>query len=282
MKLVTFLHNGRISPGYVLNDEVVDLSAVSPDMLSLIERGSFAVDENAARLPWAAVKLLAPIPAPRRNIMCLGLNYAEHAAESYAARGRQAELPEFPIIFTKATTSINGPYDDVLLDAQATAELDWEAELAVIIGKAGKNISLEQAMEHVFGYTVLNDVTGRDLQRNHKQFFKGKSLDTCCPIGPWIVTADSLPNPHNLHITCRVNGVTKQDSHTSLMIFDIPAIIAHLSRGMTLLPGDIIATGTPSGVGFARTPPEFLQPGDVVECEVEGIGVIRNQVVSGG
>ncbi len=279
MRVVTYTQNGRTSIGSVVEQEIVDLSAVAPDVLQLIQQGGVPTDVVGRRVPLAEVVLLAPIPTPNRNIMCLGLNYAEHAAESYAARGRQAEVPQFPIIFTKATTSVNAPYAEIPYDPTATNELDWEVELGVIIGKRGKNIGREEAMSYVFGYTVLNDVTGRDLQRNHKQYFKGKSLDGCCPMGPWIVTADSLPDPHNLRITCRVNGETKQESHTSLMIFDIPAIIATLSRGMTLLPGDIIATGTPSGVGFARTPPQFLQPGDVVECEIEGIGLIRNQVV---
>jgi 2-keto-4-pentenoate hydratase/2-oxohepta-3-ene-1,7-dioic acid hydratase in catechol pathway len=153
-------------------------------------------------------------------------------------------------------------------------------DLALIIGRAGKNIPQEEAMAYVVGYTVLNDVSARDLQRQGKQFFKGKSLDGSCPMGPWIVTAEALPDPHELRISSRVNGETKQDDSTAKMIFDLPAIIAYLSRGMTLLPGDIISTGTPSGVGFARTPPEFLKPGDVVECEVEQIGLIRNKVVA--
>jgi 2-keto-4-pentenoate hydratase/2-oxohepta-3-ene-1,7-dioic acid hydratase in catechol pathway len=210
--------------------------------------------------------------------MCLGLNYTEHAAESYTAQGKEVTLPEIPIVFTKATTSVTGPYDPIPFDAAVSDKLDWEAELAVVIGRQGKNIPEAAAMDYVFGYTVLNDVSARDLQRQGKQFFKGKSLDGSCPMGPWIVTAEELPDPHVLRITSRVNGDAKQDSNTDKMIFNIPAIIAYLSRGMTLQPGDIIATGTPSGVGFARTPPEFLQPGDVVECEIEQIGTIRNEV----
>ena len=159
-----------------------------------------------------------------------------------------------------------------------SADIDWEAELAVIIGRGGKNIPASAAFDHIFGYTCLNDVSARDLQSNHSQFFKGKSLDGACPIGPWIVTADEIPDPQALDITCRVNGVIKQSSNTRYMIFNIPAIIEILSRGMTLDAGDIIATGTPSGVGFARKPPEFLKPGDVVEVEIEGIGVLRNRV----
>ncbi len=182
------------------------------------------------------------------------------------------------MIFNKATTSINGPYSDIPYDASVTTAIDFEAELTVVIGLTGKNISPEEAMGYVFGYTVMNDLTARDLQRRHKQFFKGKSLDGHAPMGPWIVTADDIPDPHNLRITCHVNDILKQDDITGKMIFDIPEIIAQLSLGMTLLPGDLIATGTPSGVGFARTPPEYLQPGDVVTCTVEGIGSIRNQI----
>jgi 2-keto-4-pentenoate hydratase/2-oxohepta-3-ene-1,7-dioic acid hydratase in catechol pathway len=161
--------------------------------------------------------------------------------------------------------------------------MDWEVELAIIIGRRGKSIARAQAPNYVFGYTVVNDVSARDIQNAHGgQFFKGKSLDGACPMGPWIVTRDEVPDPHALAIRCRVNGVVKQDSSTAELIFDVPAIVEWLSRGMTLLPGDIVATGTPSGVGFARTPPEFLKPGDVVECEIEGIGTIRNTVVAAG
>ena len=287
MKLVTFNHSGNVNVGLVRGDQVINLSTVAQNMTSLIEMysGSFEqlrdqIEPIFGGIPLENVELLAPIPGPRRNVMCLGLNYAEHAEEHYAASGRHTELPEYPIVFTKAPTSINGPYDDIPYDPTVTQELDWEVELAVIIGRKGKNIAVEEAMEYVFGYSVLNDVSARDLQRRHKQFFKGKSLDGTCPMGPWIVTADELTEPHNLRVTSRVNGIVKQDSNTAMMIFDVPSIIHHLSCGMTLLPGDIIATGTPSGVGFARQPPEFLQIGDIVECEVEGIGIIRNKVTS--
>jgi 2-keto-4-pentenoate hydratase/2-oxohepta-3-ene-1,7-dioic acid hydratase in catechol pathway len=285
MKLVTYLQGKVARIGAVVEDGVIDLSAVAPDMLSLIELGepglAQARDKIAsagASTPLAAVRLLAPIPNPRRNIMCLGLNYAEHAVESAVAGGTQAELPEFPIIFTKATTAANGPFDAIPFDASVSDKLDWEVELGVVIGQLGANISAERALDHVFGYMVINDVSARDLQRRHKQFFKGKSLDGACPMGPWIVTADEVSDPNQLGIRCRVNGTLKQDSNTKHMIFDVQATIMHLSIGMSLLPGDIIATGTPSGVGFARTPPEFLKPGDVVECEVEQIGAIRNPV----
>jgi 2-keto-4-pentenoate hydratase/2-oxohepta-3-ene-1,7-dioic acid hydratase in catechol pathway len=208
----------------------------------------------------------------------LGLNYAEHAAEHYSASGQETQLPEHAIVFTKATTSINGPFSPIPFDSNVTTELDWEVELAIIIGRGGKNISTGRANDHVFGYTILNDVSARDLQRNHKQYFKGKSLDGACPMGPWIVSAEEIDDPHKLRVISRVNGEVKQDSNTEFMIFNIPEIIRQLSNGMTLIPGDIIATGTPSGVGFARQPPEFLQPGDVVECEIEKIGKIQNKI----
>jgi 2-keto-4-pentenoate hydratase/2-oxohepta-3-ene-1,7-dioic acid hydratase in catechol pathway len=222
--------------------------------------------------------LLAPLPKPRRNIFCVGLNYLEHAREGARAAGRELKLPSVPMFFTKATNAVNGPFNDIPFEARVSAQIDWEVELGVVIGRRGKNISAAEAMRYVFGYTVVNDISARDLQTAHGQFFKGKSLDGACPMGPWILTADEIPDPHALPLRCRVNGVTKQDSNTNDMIFKIPALIESLSLGMTLEPGDVIATGTPQGVGFARTPPEFLAPGDVVECEVEGIGMIRNAV----
>lgn len=229
----------------------------------------------------ASVTLSAPIPELRRNVFCLGWNYAEHSKEAAHLRGKDVKLPERPVFFTKATTTVNGPYSDIPVDARVSEQNDWEVELGVIIGTVGKNIPRERALEHIFGYTVINDVSARDVQTAHgKQFFKGKSLDGYCPMGPWIVTRDEVLDPHALPLRCRVNGELKQEGNTKDLIFDIPAIITWLSLGLTLLPGDVIATGTPSGVGFARTPPEYLWPGDVVECEVEGIGLIRNRIVS--
>ncbi|WP_374689423.1 fumarylacetoacetate hydrolase family protein, partial [Promineifilum sp.] len=277
------------TPGLLRDDGIVDLSPVAPDMLSLIDGGPAALERAravgasaAVALPLAEARLLAPIPTPRRNVMCLGKNYAEHARESYEARGEQVVATAYPVIFTKTTTCVNGPYDDIPFDPAVSEQIDYEAELAFIIGRRAKNVRRAEAMAYVFGYTVLNDVTARDLQTLHKQFFKGKSLDGSCPLGPWIVTADAIPDPHALRITCHVNGELRQDSAGESMTFDIPAIIEILSRGMTLLPGDIIATGTPSGVGFARKPPVFLRPGDVVACEIEGIGVIRNRIGARG
>ena len=285
MKLVTYLLGSQVSIGAVDERGVFDLAAIAPDMLSLIAAGSVGLDRARALLASASapvsigsVTLLAPIPKPRRNIMCLGLNYAEHAKESAEARGREYKQHAHPVFFTKATHTINRHEGVIPFDSAVSEQIDWEAELGVIIGRSGKNIPIEEAGQHVFGYTCLNDVSARDLQANHSQFFKGKSLDGACPLGPWIVTADEIPDPHALHIACRVNGVTKQDSSTAHMTFRIPDIIAILSRGMTLDAGDIIATGTPSGVGFARKPPEFMKPGDVVEVEIEKIGVLRNRV----
>ena len=187
------------------------------------------------------------------------------------------------MFFTKATLTVNGPYGDIPVDSAVSAQVDWEVELAFVIGRTTKNVMAGEAMDYVFGYTVVNDVSARDIQYAHGgQFFKGKSLDGSLPMGPWIVTRDEVPDPHALDIRCRVNGVTKQDSNTSEFIFKIPQLIGWLSRGMTLLPGDIVATGTPVGIGSARTPPEFLKPGDIVECEVEGVGLIRNRVVAVG
>ena len=282
MKLVTYAVGHQVSIGAVEPRGVIDLSAIALDMLALIEGGSAALDRARAAIasassaiPIDSVALLAPIPAPRRNVMCLGQNYHGHAREMASARQEERKPPTF---FTKATHTVNGPYADVPFDASVSAQIDWEAELGVVLGRAGRHIPIDRGLDAVFGYVALNDISARDLQYQTSQFFIGKSLDGACPLGPWIVTADEIPNPQNLRVTCRVNGVTKQDGNTGQMIYDVASIISILSHSMTLDAGDIIATGTPSGVGYARQPPEFLKPGDVVEVEIEKIGVLRNRV----
>lgn len=302
MRVATFRSGGRLRLGVVRGEQMIDvaqaadllglgdLSGAASGMLSLIADGAQAlqgvadVAERApedALLPLETVELAAPIPRPRKNVLCVGRNYAEHAAESMLARGQEVKLPEFPNIFTKAVTTVIGPNSDIPFDAAVSEQIDWEVELGVIIGSGGRHITREDAMRHVWGYTVINDVSARDIQnRSGVQWFLGKSLDGSCPMGPWIVTADELNDPANLRLRLLVNGVVKQDDTTAHMIFDIPTLLAELSRGMTLEPGDILATGTPAGVGFARKPPEFLRPGDVMESVIEGIGTLRNRVVA--
>ncbi len=221
--------------------------------------------------PERKVRLLAPIPRPARNIFCMGRNYAEHAAE------RGAEVPDRPVFFTKPSTTVIGPGAGIVHHA-CTVQLDYEAELAVVIGRGGRDIPRAEALDHVFGYMNLNDVTARDLQRAHQQWFKGKSLDTFCPIGPALVTADEISDPQRLSIQLRVNGRVRQSASTAQMVFDVATLIEVLSMGMTLEPGDLLATGTPSGVGAATG--EFLKPGDLVEVEVEGLGCLINKVAA--
>jgi 2-keto-4-pentenoate hydratase/2-oxohepta-3-ene-1,7-dioic acid hydratase in catechol pathway len=257
-------------------------------MQSLIDAGApalaavsaLAVHAAALRVPLDGTALCAPIPRLRRNVYCVGWNYLDHFNEGAAHRKTAVELPDHPALFTKASNALNGPFDPIPFNAEVSESIDWECEMGMIIGRRGRNIPEADAMSYVFGYTVLNDVTARDMQRYHGgQWFKGKSLDGSCPIGPCIVTADSIA-PEALDIFTRVNGVVKQASNTRHLFFKLPRLIAELSRGLTLEPGDLIATGTPQGVGYARTPPEFLKPGDILETEVQGIGVIRNPIVA--
>jgi 2-keto-4-pentenoate hydratase/2-oxohepta-3-ene-1,7-dioic acid hydratase in catechol pathway len=210
----------------------------------------------------------------------MGRNYQKHAEETAKLESRE---PSPPTIFTKAITSLTGPFADIAIDPSISDKIDWEVELAVVVGRRGANIGRASARRHVFGYAALNDVSARDIQMEWGgQYFKGKSLDGSCPTGPWIVTADEIPDPQALALRLRVNGELKQDAPTGDMIYPVDAILEWASKGMTLLPGSIIATGTPDGVGFARTPPEYLRPGDVMETEVEGIGVMRNRIVAAG
>ena len=224
-------------------------------------------------------KILAPIPNPKKNVVMLGINYREHVDEGARARELEIKYPEWPVFFTKPATSVIGNLGKVV-NHKVTTKLDWEVELAVVIGKKGRDIPKEKAYDYVFGYTVCLDMTARELQRQHGQWFKGKSLDTFCPMGPWIVHKSALPDPQQVRLICRVNGEVMQDGNTRDMIFDIPTTIESLSAGLTLEPGDMISTGTPSGVGFARVPPVFLKPGDKVEGEVEGIGILQVDIVA--
>ena len=224
-------------------------------------------------------KIVAPIPNPKKNVVMLGINYREHVDEGARARELEIKYPEWPVFFTKPATSVIGNLGKVV-NHKVTTKLDWEVELAVVIGKKGRDIPKEKAYDYVFGYTVCLDMTARELQRQHGQWFKGKSLDTFCPMGPWIVHKSALPDPQQVRLICRVNGEVMQDGNTRDMIFDIPTTIESLSAGLTLEPGDMISTGTPSGVGFARVPPVFLKPGDKVEGEVEGIGILQVDIVA--
>ena len=284
MRLVTYRDESGVHPGALHDDSVVALDAVAPDLLALIDAGEEGLARARAALerarPLGEVRLLAPIPRPRQNVICLGQNYRAHAIESDRAKGREPKLPEHPVFFTKAATTVCGPDDDIPLDPRVTAQLDYEVELAYIVGRGGVNIAREDALNHIFGYTIVNDISARDLQNQHQQFYKGKSLDRSCPIGPWIVTADEIPDPMALGLRLRLNGETRQNSTLGDLIFDIPTTLAVLSLGQTLEPGAIISTGTPSGVGMGRNPPEYLCAGDVMEAEVDQIGVLRNRVVA--
>jgi len=284
MKLVTYL-DGHLRVGAVVEDGVADLSERFDSMQTLIEGGEPALEEArslAAKADTVAeVDLRAPIPHPRRNVFCMGWNYLTHFEEGQGRRGdQQEELPEYPTFFDKPTTAVIGPYDDIPFDPNFSEKMDYEAELAVVIGRAGRSIPAAEAMDHIFGYTLANDVTARDVQRRHGgQWLKGKGMDGSCPLGPWIVTADEIADPQNLPVRCHVNGVEKQNSNTRFMVFPIARLIEELSLAMSLLPGDILLTGTPEGVGYARTPPEYLSPGDEVIVTIPDIGELTNRVV---
>jgi len=243
------------------------------------EAGLKKLRQGGAVLKLSQAKIVAPIPQPRKNVVLLGVNYKEHIEEGARARSIELKYPEAPVFFTKPATSVIGHLGKVV-HHKATEKLDYEVELAVVMGKKGRDIPKDKVYDYIFGYTICLDMTARDLQRKHGQWFKGKSLDTYCPLGPWIVHKSALPDPQNLRLVCRVNGEVMQDDKTSNMIFDIATTIESLSQGMTLEPGEIISTGTPSGVGFARVPPFFLKPGDKVEADIEGIGVLQVEIAA--
>lgn len=293
--IVALLRNGLMLDIAKAKDSVSDEHAdvlKSGSLQKIIESGSDVLEalqalvdqaeaggQNTHMLAAGDVVLMAPIPVPKKNIFCVGRNYAKHIAEGNRAQKANIGVTEHPVFFTKPPTSIVAPDGDILMFPTISKAIDYEVELTIVISKPGRNISKADAYDHIFGYTILNDITARDIQRRHGgQYFRGKGLDGSCPIGPWIVTADEIENPHALSIGTTVNSEQRQDGNTSEMIFDIPTLIASLSEGLTLEPGDMIATGTPSGVGYAMDPPQFLKDGDVVACSISGIGTLSNTV----
>lgn len=289
MRIATFVHGGQCLVGLVSTDQqhvtAFDLPPVEAQRgaLPLVEAaagGHALPGTRGAAIALADVQLRAPIPRPRRNLWCVGRNYHEHAKELQGSvfKNNNANLAAWPIVFTKVPECVIGPADTVQLPGDAiSAQIDYEAELAVVIGRGGKNIARSNAMQHVWGYTIVNDVTARDVQMRHQQWDLGKSFDTFCPMGPWIVTADELDGQHT-RVRCWVNDELRQDGRTEDLIFDIPTLIETISRGITLHPGDVIATGTPAGVGLGMSPPRFLAVGDRVRIAIDGIGEIHNRI----
>ena len=286
MKLVTYRHSGAEHVGALTPDGSGILPLPVPDMNTLIEtmdlpalRSAVAAAERGSALALSEAELLAPIPRPRQDVVCLGMNYRAHEEESarYNADAFTKETPA-AVYFSKRVSEAGRPDGIIPRHAGLTDRLDYEAELAVVLGRAARDVKAADAAEYIFGYTVLNDVSARDLQTGHKQWYFGKSLDGFTPMGPWIVTADEIPFPPALDLSSRVNGELRQSSNTRLLITGIAQIIAELSSGITLLPGTILSTGTPAGVGMGFHPPRFLRAGDVVECTVQGVGTLRNTV----
>jgi 2-keto-4-pentenoate hydratase/2-oxohepta-3-ene-1,7-dioic acid hydratase in catechol pathway len=290
MQIATYQLDGRRFVGLVSDDREQVTPFELPEnvaaegalaIIKLLADGGALPASTGQAVPLASVQLLAPIPVPRRNVWCVGRNYHAHAKELQTSvfKDNDANPEAWPIVFTKVPECVVGPFDKVTLPGAAiSGQIDYEAELAVVIGKGGKNITRADAMGHVFGYTVVNDVTARDVQMRHQQWDMGKSFDTFCPMGPWIVTADQLDGTRT-RVRCWVNGELRQDGPTENLIFDIPTLIETISRGITLYPGDVIATGTPAGVGLGMKPPRFLGAGDVVRVEIDGIGAIENQFI---
>jgi len=293
LKLVSYGEKRRERAGLVYGDKILDLSRAweaiekgqMPSSMVEVLHGPWReqleiISENAEELlrqdnvvfDISEVRLGAPVPMPSK-VVCLGLNYRDHADES------GQPYPELPILFSKASSAIIGPRDDVVIPKESS-QIDWEVELAVVVGKEGRRIPESEAFEHLAGYTVFNDVSARDIQMSGKQWHRGKSFDTFGPMGPWIVTLDEIDDPLSLEVRCLINGVERQHSNTSYHVFNVPRIVAFISAGMTLFPGDVIATGTPGGVGFAMKPPVFLQPGDEMVTEIEAVGQLRNKIVS--
>lgn len=299
MKLLTYkttISEARL--GFLHNNQVVDMEdfgetvnfPLPSDMLELIDMGLEVIPEinyllneidanSLAEVSYSLdeITILAPIPTPRKNIIGIGLNYTEHVAESARTLDTTGKLPQKPIIFSKPPTTVTGPNTNVLLNPKLTQQLDWEVELAVIIGKKGKYVPKENAMDYVFGYTIINDISARDCRREG-QWIVSKGQDTFAPMGPYLVTADEIENPHNLNLSLKLNGVEKQNSNTKFLLFNINDLIEDLSTVFTIEPGDIIATGTPAGVGAGRSPQEWMKDGDIIECTIPEIGTLVNTV----
>ena len=287
MRMASWQWGGRDHVGTISADgreatplAVADASRGVLPLIQALARGESLPSPSGARLPVEVIELRAPLPRPLRGLFCIGRNYHAHAAELAGSvfGGTMPKEDPWPIVFSKLPECVVGPHDDVRVPVGVSDEIDYEAELAVVIGTGGKNISRADAMKHVFGYTVVNDVTARDVQMRHQQWDMGKSFDTFCPMGPWIVTADEFDGTKT-RVRCWVNGDLRQDGPTEHMIFDIPTLIETISRGITLYPGDVIATGTPAGVGMGMKPPRYLKAGDVVRVEIDGLGAIENKFV---
>jgi len=276
MRLIRFGDKGRETPGLWKDGKIVDLRAIYPEIPDICE--AFFRDgwlEKAAGIKDAGIEMEARIGCPilkPSKLICLGINYVEHKQET------GFEKPASPLLFCKTPNALNGPFDPIVLP-RTSRQVDWEVELAVIIGREGKRIARQNVFDHIAGFSVMNDVSGRDVQLSESQWFRGKSFDTFAPLGPFIVTPDEIDDVHNLRLTTEVNGEDMQDGNTRDLIFDVPAIIEFISQDITLIPGDVIATGTPSGVGFFRDPPIVLKEGDTVECSIENIGSIKNDVM---
>lgn len=309
MRIVTYQKDQGLHPGLAIGadhildivkafslakeDGLIDESLNAPEsVLELIQAGQKTQDacKSLSQLaangslastvfPATNVKIVAPIPRPSKNVFCVGSNYRAHVTEANRAQAQEDKTPKLPVFFTKPPTSVIGPDAEIRLDPSVSEKMDYEVELGVVIGKAGRNIAAQNAVDHIFGFTIINDVTARDLQRAHGgQFLKGKGLDTTCPMGPHIVTIDELPDFEDLRISLSVNGELRQEGNTGGMIFPIRRLLESLSQGLTLEPGDLLASGTPSGVGYAMDPPNYLSDGDKVTCEIEGIGSLTNTV----
>jgi 2-keto-4-pentenoate hydratase/2-oxohepta-3-ene-1,7-dioic acid hydratase in catechol pathway len=290
MRFASFWDAGESHVGVVVDEGVIDLACLpglgvaclldvirgGADRLAAIASGLSG--ENCSIRPLNELKLLAPVPGSGKNIFCIGRNYLGHVEEGYRARNLAIDVPQAPQIFTKPRTALAAAGDALSFDKSVSDRMDYEGELGIIIGKGGRDIASQDAFDHIFGYTVINDVTARDLQRKHEQWFKGKGLDQSCPMGPWIVTKDEVPDIEAVEIVTKVNGETRQSAKVSQMIFDIPTILSELSKGMTLEPGDVIATGTPEGVGYAMATPQYLADGDVVTVAISGIGELTNRI----